>query len=361
MAWNVPSLADLRKQVRDYVAARLPGADANIPNSPLRVISDNQAGLASGVLDFIRWLSKQMLPDTAEAEWLVRHANIWLGGPKAGTFAEGAATFTGTIGTVVPIATQLSYGGILYETLGAITIGVGATSCQIHALQAGTDGNRTTGDVLSLVVAISGVDSAAVVVSLDGGVDQETTEEMRGRVLERIRKPPMGGDADDYVAWAKEVPGVTRAWCSPREMGVGTVTVRFMMDDLRAGSGGFPNSGDIASVKAYLDMKRPVAVKDFFVEAPIPEPISFTISGLFSDDASTRANIALSVAAMLADKAAPAFAINGVAQDAQTIYAAWVSEAIMQAAGVEFFDLTMADHVMPSKGALATLGTVTYG
>ena len=36
-----------------------------------------------------------------------------------------------------------------------------------------------------------------------------------GRILERIRRPPHGGDSDDYVAWAK-VPGVTRAWCAQR-------------------------------------------------------------------------------------------------------------------------------------------------
>jgi uncharacterized phage protein gp47/JayE len=72
------------------------------------------------------------------------------------------------------------------------------------------------------------------VVQLTGGTDQETDDELRLRVLTRIRQPPMGGDADDYVAWALAVPGVTRAWCSPLEMGIGTVTVRVMCDDLRA-------------------------------------------------------------------------------------------------------------------------------
>ena len=81
---------------------------------------------------------------------------------------------------------------------------------------------------------------------LDGGTDEETDEELRARVLRRIRQPPMGGDAYDYVAWALAVPGVTRAWCSPLEMGIGTVTVRFMMDDLRADNDGFPIADDIA-------------------------------------------------------------------------------------------------------------------
>ena len=115
---------------------------------------------------------------------------------------------------------------------------------------------------------------------MTGGADQETDDELRVRVLDRIRKPPMGGDADDYVAWALSVAGVTRAWCSPLEMGMGTVTVRFMCDDLRASNGGFPNASDVAAVQAFLDTVRPVAVKDIFVLAPTPQPISLAVRDL---------------------------------------------------------------------------------
>ena len=64
---------------------------------------------------------------------------------------------------------------------------------------------------------------------------------------------------------------------------------------------------------------------------------------------------------MLNDRAKPAYSLNGVAQDAQTIYEAWVSDAILYASGVESFTLAMGDQVMPDKGSMAVLGTITYG
>jgi uncharacterized phage protein gp47/JayE len=168
--------------------------------------------------------------------------------------------------------------------------------------------------------------------------------------LARIRNPPQGGDAADYVQWALAVPGVTRAWCAPLEMGIGTVTTRFMMDDVRADNGGFPTADDVATVAAYLDTVRPVAVKDFFVVAPIPCPINFTISGLVTDNEATRAAIQASAQAMILEKASPG----------ATIWTAWVSAAILAAAGVNYFELTMDDAVMPNLGAMAVLGDITY-
>ena len=42
----------------------------------------------------------------------------------------------------------------------------------------------------------------------------------------------------NYIIWAfSSIPGVTRAWAAC-EIGPGTMTVRFMMDDLRADNRG---------------------------------------------------------------------------------------------------------------------------
>ena len=360
MPFITPTLAEVRRLNRDAIAAHLPGADATIPNSRLRVLAEANAGLASLTLGYIDWLSRQLLPDTAEGSWLDRHADIWVGGRQPATLATGSATVTGASGAVLSAASRLVYGGAEFETLADVTVGVGATPVSIRALDAGASGNLPAGARLALAVAASGIDATAVVVSLSGGVDAEGDDSLRDRVLFRIRRPPMGGDADDYVAWAREVPGVTRAWCSPLEMGMGTVTLRFMMDDLRASNAGFPLAGDVAAVRAHLDAVRPVAVKDFFVVAPIPEPIPFTVTSLYPDTAATRAALQATVAAMLRLRAAPAHALNGVRQDGQTIYEAWVSEAISATPGIEHFRLEMDDHAMPSNGAMAVPGTVTF-
>lgn len=360
MSWTTPTIETLRKQVRDFVTAAT-GVGALIPNSPMRILADALAAMASLVLQYIDWLSRQLLPDTAEAEWLARHANIWLpGGPKQATYATGQVAFTGTVGSVVPAGTQLSAGSVAYATTAEITLGSTPTSAPVTAQSGGASGNLDTGSTLSLTTAITGVDGTATVVSMTGGINAESDDDLRVRVLNRIRQPPMGGDANDYVAWALSVPGVTRAWCSPQEQGIGTVTLRFMMDELRASSNGFPLDEDLAAVQAYLDTVRPVTVRDLFVMRPIAQALDITIKDLSPDTPAIRAAVEASLRQMVRDRAAPAYAVNGTTFPPQAIYAAWISEAIISAPGVDSFDLLTDDQYMAAPGYMAVLGNVTY-
>jgi uncharacterized phage protein gp47/JayE len=362
MPWATPTLRAVRSLVRDSVNASLPGADANVPNSVLRVICDAMGALCHLTLQYIDWLALQLLPDTAEHEWLDRHGQIWLVnadgsvGRKLATLSSGTVTMTGTAGTVVPQGTQMQYGqsGVGYETTAQIYLAAAGapTPVATRALEPGTDGNLDPGTILNLTPAVPGVDSGAAVVTLTGGTDDETDDELRARVLKRIREPPMGGDANDYEQWALAVSGVTRAWCSPLEMGPGTVTLRFMCDDSRADNGGFPLQQDIDAVTAYLDTVRPVAVKDIFIVAPIPQPCDVHIAQLNPDTTAVRAAIEASLEEMFFENQAPG----------QTIYAAWKSFAIMNATGVISFDLkNNEDNVMPSKGHMGVLGDIYYG
>src|SRR6516164_7228690 len=124
--WETPSLEQVREENRDYITARL-HSGAMVPNSALRVLTDANAGLAYLTLLYIDWLSKQLLPDTAETEWLDRHAQIWLQGRKAATYAAGTATMTGIAGTIVPAGTQMTGAGGAYQTTATITVGITAT------------------------------------------------------------------------------------------------------------------------------------------------------------------------------------------------------------------------------------------
>lgn len=361
MPWVTPSLRDVRSLVRDNIRGALPGADANVPNSVLRVLSDAQGGLCHLTLQYIDWLSRQLLPDTAETEWLDRHGEIWLRnadgtkGRKEATFASGTVTVTGVAGTVVPVSTEMTWrslasGVVSYVTTEEVILGDTPVPVHVDALTAGAVGNRLAGDELQIELGISGLDRSVTVVVADGGADTENDDDLRSRVLFRIQQPPMGGDADDYIAWALQVPGVTRAWSYPLEMGMGTVTVRFMMDDLRADNYGLPTASDVAAVRAHLDSERPVAVRDFFVEVPIPHLINYTINELSRDDAATRTAIEASLQAMFRQRAKPG----------QTIYKSWAIEAISSAIGEEHHDLSGDNVIMPSTGHMPILGGIIY-
>jgi uncharacterized phage protein gp47/JayE len=175
---------------------------------------------------------------------------------------------------------------------------------------------------------------------------------LRARVLLRIQEPPQGGAEIDYVQWALGVPGVTRAWCAPLEMGMGTVTVRPMMDNLRASEQGFPRRSDLIEVTNALDRLRPVTVKDMFVVSPIRQRVDVIINRLQPDTPAVRAAIGQSLQEMLRERAQPG----------RTIFAAWKNFAIMSAPGVDSYSLgNPNDSVMPSPGHLAVLGNILYG
>ena len=251
----------------------------------LRVLSDTQGGLCHLTLQYIDWLALQLLPDTAETEWLDRHGEIWLvnadgtTGRKQATFATGTVSFTGTNGTVVPIGTRLDRQRVELRDhrrdhhrhrrrpTRPCARSIPAASAIVE-----------TGDMPSLSIGIvAGVDSASTWSRSTAASTPRPTTTCARASCSASSNPPMGGAQDDYVTWALAVPGVTRAWAAP-EQGLGTITVRFLMDDLRADDDGWPTPADIIAVKDYIDKMRPVTVKDCYVLAPIKQFIDITIA-----------------------------------------------------------------------------------
>ena len=357
MPWLTPTLKDTRRMTRDYVLSQLK-AKAMVPNSVLRIMSDAMSGLTHLTMLYLDWLAKQMLPDTAEEEWLDRHGQIWLvnadgsKGRKAATYAKGTVRFEGTVGYVVPGGSSLKgSNGISYQTTVAAQIGSGGLGdAMAVALTAGTIGNLTDGDTVALIPPVAGITSASLYGDMTGGVEEEQTEPLRERVLARIQNPPMGGAQADYVGWAMAVPGVTRAWAA-QEIGPGTMTVRFLMDDLYPDNYGLPQPADITEVQNYIDLKRPVTVKDCFVMAPILYFYDIDILDLTVDDPTVRARVEQSLADLEMSRSRPG----------QIWYRSWVDEAISTAVGEETHELVYQTTAMPAPGYMPVLGTVLYG
>ncbi len=371
MPWTTPTLLQVRQMTRDNVTAMVRGA-AMIPNNVLRVVSDAMAGLARLVLEFIDWLAKQLMVDLAETEWLDRHGNIWLKnadgsrGRKGATLSTGVILATGVQGSLVPAGSLLKASStVQFETLNDAYIGIIASSgvvitdpspINVRSLTGGAVANLAAGETMQFQTPISGVDGGVIVNSegISGGADEESDDDLRTRVLLRIQNPPMGGDATDYVQWALAVAGVTRAWSFPNEMGIGTMTVRFMMDNVRSDNDGFPLLIDIANVANYLDSVRPVAVKDFFTVAPIPFPINHVIRDLDLDNDTTRAAILVSLQKTFRKMAGPG----------ETWYRTYSENAVAAASGVNHFDLELdgdAPNIqMANSGYMPVMGTITY-
>lgn len=359
MPFKTPTLPELTARAEGDFENRLPGSGAQLRRSNANVLARVHAGGLHGVYGFQRYLAPQFSPVTAEAEMLdTHHGNTWGISRKPGAYAAGNATFDATQnGLTVSAGTRLSLpDGTEYETTAEAVSAGGAVTVACQALTAGADGNAAATSPIVMVSPVAGImtDGAVAAGGLTGGADSEGDGDFRTRILERIRTPPHGGAGFDYVRWAKEVAGVTRAWVFPNELGLGTVIVRFMTDDTT--EDGIPDAGAVAAVQALIDQddRRPVTA-DVTAVAPAAKPLDLVISGLTPDTAGVQAAIVANLQDLLRREASPG----------ATILLSHIREAISIAAGEH-------DHVLVSIAAaapadfettssqIATLGDVTF-
>jgi uncharacterized phage protein gp47/JayE len=348
-----PTLAELRDTIRQDFAARLPGADAVLRQSNLRVIADVLAELSNAQFDYESWLALQLFPDTCETVFLDRWASIWGVDRLPPSAAFGPVTVTGNPGAVVPESMEWQRGdGVLYQAQAAIFLdGGGQGTVQVTAASPGAKTNAATGTALQAVTTAAGVQSTAAVAApgLAGGADLETDEHLRTRLLLRIQLPPQGGAASDYIEWALEVPGVTRAWVYPQEFGAGSVVVRFMMDEVRAPTG-FPTAGDVQIMQDHLDEVRPVTAQVYAL-APVPKTINVTVASLYPDNPDIRVAAQAELTDTLRRNAIPG----------TTLYVSWLWEAVSLAVGERHHRIVAPPgDVACAAGELPILGTVTY-
>jgi uncharacterized phage protein gp47/JayE len=324
--------------------------------SNLNVLARVIAAATHGLYGFLAWISTQVIYDTATGDIFKRWASIWLPIPIIpAAYATGLLVITGTNGVLVPAGTVfIRADGVEYETDADGAIAAGQAIVSITALEAGQAGNTDEDTPLTIASPIAGINGTALVDvgGIAAGADEETEERAKQRLVDRIQQPPHGGAKHDYVTWAKEVPGVTRAWCSPAELGAGTVSVRFVRDD---DADLIPSLAEVDAVQAYIDEKRPVASKATYVLAPIADALNFTIT-LTPDNAEVRAAVEAELRDLLLREAEPELG-NGEG----TILISHIREAISIAAGEKNHVLTVpaADSIR-ALGHMAIFGAITW-
>lgn len=349
MPFQRPTLTELVDRARDDFDGRIPGADSRLRRSVLDVLARMHAGAMNGLYGLLDFMWRQIFPDTAEAEQLARWAAIWGVTRKAATPAIGNVTLTGTNGAEVPIGSPIIRGdGAEYVTKAAATIAGGTATVAIEAVVAGSSGNSLAGSKLIFSSPVAGVNAEAIVAlgGLISGAAEEDDELLRGRLLTRIQQPPHGGNKADYLAWALEVPEVTRAWVYPSELGVGTVSVRFVMDgreDI------IPELADVDLVDDYIADRRPVTAQ-VHVFAPVAVGIAFTVRAV-PPSAEVEAAIEEELKDLLRREAEPG----------GTILISHIREAISLAAGeIDHEVIAPNANLVFEPGQLPVFGSVMF-
>jgi uncharacterized phage protein gp47/JayE len=60
----------------------------------------------------------------------------------------------------------------------------------------------------------------------------ESKADYLARLLNRLRRPPAGGNDNDYEQWALKITNVTKAYCYPLAQGLGTVDLLILADKI---------------------------------------------------------------------------------------------------------------------------------
>lgn len=271
MPYQKPTIKEIYSRVKADLETRIKQNNTQIirvrilRESLLSILVTVFSGAVYILYGFIEYLSKQIFADTAEKDWLERIGYLYGITRKPETKATGKAIFWGVLGTVVSKGTVVSTAlGQKYQTTEEGTVvsdqGVTYTKLTIEALEGGVVGNyndQTPTLALTLETPISGITNLEIsnTERPSGGTEQETDEELRIRIIARMRKPPSGGRASDYEAWAKEVAGVGFAWIFENWNGTGTVGVV-----VATSSFDIVSPTTLSETQTNIDAKKPLGV-----------------------------------------------------------------------------------------------------
>ena len=370
MPYPRPTLTQLQQQAQqDILGAAIPGVSAFLRFSVLGVLTWALSGLAWLHYGYLDWISLQSVPWTATDEFLAAWMALKGVLRKGPTTATGSAIFAASAsGSIASGVTMSGQSGATFVTTAAASSSGNSVEVPIAATVAGSAGNTPIGATLTLLSPIEGVTSVGTAsTDIEGGADQEEDSDLRARGLAAYAAPVGGGKATDYVSWAEDVPGITRAWCNPNGFGAGTVVVYVMLDEAEAATNGFPvgtngvaaaeeraaaATGDQLTVANAIYGQQPVTAL-VYVCAPTPDPIAFSITGLGTGN--TAANQA-AIQAALADM----FLRLGSATGCTIEPDDWEA-ALLAISGLSQFTVASpAAAVSIPVGSLPTVGAVSF-
>ncbi|MEE1922910.1 baseplate J/gp47 family protein [Pseudomonas sp. 148P] len=297
-----------------------------------------------------KYIADQILPDTADEDTLRRMARARLKRDRlAAVAATGHVTFTGAVSALLDAGTLLQRDdGVRFRVAATAQLAAAEGTARVEAVDTGPLGNTEAGTALRLVSPVLGVNSVFTVAApgLQGGTEQESIETLRGRVIRSYRVIAHGGSKSDYVTWATEVAGVTRAWLVRHWVGPGTVGLFFVRDnDIDI----IPGVDALASVKAYIEQERPVTA-EVYVLPPQEKPVQYQLSVTPDSSAVRRA-----VEASLVDLHNRESELGGV------LLGTHISEAISGATGERDHKIhAPIGDVAAQKNELLTYGGVLW-
>lgn len=228
----------------------------------------------------------------------------------------------------------------------------------VQAQSFGVNTNQLINAQLTLQSPLAGVDNIAGVdsVGLIDGLDQETDDSLRSRLLDRFRNPPANFNVSDITAQAKKIVGVTRVFVQEVTPALGQQTIYFMRDN---DDDPIPDAAEITEVKIQILTIKPAntADVDVIVLAPTPISTAFTFSAIFPDTTTMRTAIEDNLNQFFSEETVLE------ADVVETAYQTAIQNTVDTTNGQSLVSFTLSapsGNISITTGEIATLGTVTF-
>jgi len=177
---------------------------------------------------------QQYSPLTAEEDKALELAAQYGVEERAGAKATGTVTARSSAIVIIPDGYLLTApNGEKYEATGPVTVTPPSTSVPVVAVNAGTAGNQSASTVLTWDSASIGfLQRTATSGVISGGTEDDTWEEVRARLLLKLKDPPVGTNWAQLREWALEASSsVSRCFVYPAVRGPGTVDICIIGED----------------------------------------------------------------------------------------------------------------------------------
>jgi len=365
MPFPIPTPEELTRRQEAYMEAALiayveknnlnvsPQAISRAVRSPVGVLSaiirNNALTLYENHLH-LRWWGDQYFPDTAENEYLERHASIWGIFRRPATKAVGYAVFSGTTGTVIPAEFEMTTpSGEIVMTQEAETIDDTATvMIAVMAQNAGIEANTAPDSILKSVSVLSGLEHIVLdKEGLNGGTLVETDTSLRERVIEKIRQPAHGGASFDYPVWIQNSFPAAKVAVVSSWTGLGSVGVIVAMGSKTIPR--IPTEAELQAMQTYINTVKPVTAEVYVRPVILTEqPLEIELS---PDTSTVRRSVSSAVSTFFARESE----IGGI------LYYSRLSEAISSATGEYSHRLIKpAQNMTLPRQELAVPGDITW-
>lgn len=258
------------------VFRRETGAEASAA-SDLSVRLYAVAAQVYGLYAQAEWLARQCFPQTAQGEFLERHAALRGLERREAVQAEGLIRFTvdqpAAADLTIPAGTVCATAGaVRFETGEAAVLPAGETGVTVaaKAVEPGVAGNVPAGSILLMAVPPVGVSRCVNPAAFSGGADAEGEESLRRRVMETYKRMPNGANTAFYEQGALSFDQVAACTVLPRARGRGTVDV------VVATQAGLPGAELLEELGGYFQSRREIAV-DVEVKAPTAKGVAVKV------------------------------------------------------------------------------------